>query len=761
MSITLYPGKVVWLGGEILPDDPDQAKKYQAKTGKKLDREALRDQTMAWPILQAHSQAGDQEELHIRFDAISSHDITYVGIIQTAIASGMEKFPLPYVLTNCHNSLCAVGGTINEDDHKFALSAAKKFGGIYVPPNMAVIHSYNRECLSAVGRMVLGSDSHTRYGGLGTLAIGEGGGELAKQLLSQTYDIVRPDVVGVVLRGEVKPWVGPQDVALAIEKAVFDNGFTKNKVMEFIGEGLHKLPVEFRNGVDVMTTETTCLSSIWRTDDKVAEYYRIHGRPEDYRELREGDEVCYDGIVEVDLSSIEPMIALPYHPSNVYTVREVQENPMEILRDAEEKAQVLFEGTGVSVDLTSKVRDGKVYCQQGIIVGCSGGTFDNIMAASQIVQGHSTGDNGFSFSVYPGSQPCFVELVKNGAVTDLMTAGATLKPAFCGPCFGAGDTPANNEFALRHSTRNFPNRDGSKPGEGQNTMVALADARTIAATAIHGGVLTRADQVEWEPKQVAYHFDQTIYDNKVIHRWGKEDLSEDLVYGPNIKPWPDLAAMTQDMAFILASHIDDPVTTTDELIPSGETSSYRSNPHRLAEFTLSRKDPGYVGRSKEVQKLEFAREAGKGQAPFAWMDQALREAGFTPDWQAMGIGSAIYANKPGDGSAREQAASSQRVIGGWANFAKNYATKRYRSNLINWGILPFLVEDAEDFPLHGLVYIPGVAKAVQEKAEKIPAYIFAEDQPMKTVDLQLGRLTDKERAILLEGCLINYNKNRR
>jgi len=760
-GVRLHEGKVLWLNGRIVGADEDQAGAYLAATGKAWDEAALRDATIAWPILSAHHQGeAADDQLRLKFDSITSHDITYVGIIQTARASGMTRFPIPYVLTNCHNSLCAVGGTINEDDHKFGLSAVKKYGGIYVPPNLAVIHSYNRERMAGCGRMILGSDSHTRYGALGTIAIGEGGGELAKQLLEQTYDIRRPEVVGIVLSGEPRHYVGPQDVALAIIKAVYDSGFTKNRIMEFIGDGVAHLPMEFRNGIDVMTTETTCLSSIWRTDDQTAAYLEAHGRSEDYRELREGEAVLYDGIVEVDLNEVEPMIALPYHPSNVYAIREVQADPHGILSEAQERAQKLFENTAVKVDLLSKIRNGRVWTDQGVIVGCSGGTFDNIVAAAQIVKGHSTGENGYNFSVYAGSQPAFIELAKNGAVSTLMESGAIIKPAFCGPCFGAGDTPGNNELSIRHATRNFPNRDGSKPGEGQISMVALMDARSIAATAINGGALTSASQIDWTPETVEYRYDETVYRNKVVDCRGAANPEETLILGPNIKDWPEMPELSEAMFFEIASHIDDPVTTTDELIPSGETSSYRSNPLRLAEFTLSRKDPDYVATSKRIHAMEKAREAG--EAPqYDWVKRAIGELGFTVDFAASGIGSAVYANKPGDGSAREQAASCQRVIGGWANFAKEYATKRYRSNLLNWGIVPFVVGDGSALEKGAVVFVPKLRSAIASRQAELEGFVLREGRPSERITLTLGELTDTEREILSVGSLINYNRKNR
>lgn len=727
------------------------------------DLKEARKGTIAYGILNSHNHSGELENLQLKFDSITSHDITYVGIIQTARASGMEKFPLPYVLTNCHNSLCAVGGTINEDDHKFALSAAKKYGGIYVPPNLAVIHSYNREMMTKCGNMILGSDSHTRYGALGTIAVGEGGGELAKQLLEQTYDIKYPDVVAIYLKGELNPGVGPQDVALNIIKAVFDNGFVKNKLMEFIGDGVEHLSVETRNGIDVMTTETTCWSSIWETDDKVKEYYQIHGRPDDYKLLQPGEIALYDGLVEVDLSKIKPSIALPFHPSNVFTIEEVKKNPKEIFAKIEEDSKKLFESNDVTVDLMSKIIDGEIHVDQGLIVGCSGGTFDNIVAAADIIKDKSTSNDIYSLSVYAGSQPTYLELVKNGVAADLMAAGAVMKPAFCGPCFGAGDTPANNELSIRHATRNFPNRDGSKPNEGQISMVALMDAKSIAATSINGGILTAADELDIEYTSPKYYFDKSIYENRVYDGWGREDLSVELVTGPNIKDWPKMPEITDHIILKVVTHITDPVTTTDELIPSGETSSYRSNPIRLAEFTLSRKDPAYVGNSKKVHEYELSRDKGENpEESFHELKsvyESIRNIEGFKDINPLdiGIGSSIYANKPGDGSAREQAASCQRVLGAWANIAKEYATKRYRSNLLNWGILPFLIEDENLLAKDDFVFVPNIKEAILNKNNQIKAYVLG-DEP-KEIVLALGDLTDIEREILISGSLINYNKS--
>lgn len=762
--IKIMDNQVLVLNGrEIYDQDENYAEVVKHKLGKGFDLEEARKGTIAHGIIEAHNHSENFKNLKIKFDSITSHDITYVGIIQTARASGMERFPLPYVLTNCHNSLCAVGGTINEDDHKFALSAARKFGGIYVPPNLAVIHSYNREMMTKGGNMILGSDSHTRYGALGTLAVGEGGGELAKQLLGQTYDLEAPDVIAIYLKGNPNPGVGPQDVALSIIKAVYSSGFVKNKVMEFIGEGIESLPIEYRNGIDVMTTETTCWSSIWETDDKVKEYYEIHGRVEDYKCLQPKDVAIYDGLVEVDLSKVKPSIALPFHPSNVFTIEDVKKNAKEIFAMIEEDSKKIFESNDVKIDMMSKIVNGNIHVDQGIIVGCSGGTFDNIVAAGDIMRGKSTGNGKFSMSVYAGSQPTYMEIVRNGTVEDLMAAGAIMKPAFCGPCFGAGDTPANNEFSIRHATRNFPNRDGSKPTEEQISMIALMDSRSIAATAINGGILTAADEldVEYTPKQ--YHFEKSIYEKKVYNGWGKEDLSVELVSGPNIKEWPKTPEITENILLKIVTHITDSVTTTDELIPSGETSSYRSNPLRLAEFTLSRKDPKYVENSKAVHKYELARDNGKNPEESFEELKSIYESirkieGFNDiDPLDIGIGSVIYANKPGDGSAREQAASSQRVLGAWANIAKEYATKRYRSNLLNWGIIPFLIEDETLVKKDDFVFVPNVRESILSKNDDIKAFVLGDT--IKEIKLSVGQLTDDERKILTSGSLINFNKS--
>ena len=725
-----------------------------------VSQEEARKGTIAYGILKAHNTVPDMANLRLKFDSMTSHDITYVGIIQTARASGMDKFPLPYVMTNCHNTLCAVGGTINEDDHQFALSAAHKYGGIYVPPSMAVIHSYNREMMSGCGRMILGSDSHTRYGALGTMAVGEGGGELAKQLVGRTYDMAYPGVVAVYLTGKPNPGVGPQDVALALVGATYANGYVKNKVMEFVGPGVAGLSADFRNGIDVMTTETTCWSSIWQTDEVTREYFDIHGRPEAYKPLAPADVAYYDGCIELDLSTVECMIALPMHPSYAYPIRELKANAKEILHEIETRANQQLNGK-VKMDLVSKVAaDGSIRVDQGVVAGCSGGTFENVCSVAQILKGKNCGDGVFRISVYPDSMPTYLELVKNGAVADIVSAGGIFRECFCGPCFGAGDTPANGEFSIRHTTRNFPNREGSKPGEGQISAVALMDARSIAATAANGGVLTAASEILDEPLPTpAYHFDQEIYRKRVYNGWGKAEPDYALKFGPNIKDWPEQPALSEDLLLKISSYITDPVTTTDELIPSGETSSYRSNPLRLAEFTLSRKDPAYVGRAKAVKALDDARKAGSLPAEVQAVYDALAAAGVTADGKAANIGSAIFANKPGDGSAREQAASCQRVLGGAANFACEYATKRYRSNCINWGMLPFLVENPEVLQLDGYVFVPGVRKALLEAADTMTGYAVSPDGTVTPLTLRLGALTDDERQILADGCLINYYKN--
>ena len=764
--ITLSKGGAYLIGGtEVVETGAGSEELLKNKLGDKyLTKEDAAKNTMAYGILNEHNTSGNMDKLQIKFDKLTSHDITFVGIIQTARASGLEKFPIPYVLTNCHNSLCAVGGTINEDDHMFGLTCAKKYGGIYVPPHQAVIHQFAREMLAGGGKMILGSDSHTRYGALGTMAMGEGGPELVKQLLSQTYDINMPEVIGIYMTGEPAKGVGPQDVALAIIGEVFDKGYVKNKVMEFVGPGVSNLSADFRIGVDVMTTETTCLSSIWRTDEKIKEFYDIHGRVDEYKELNPGEVTYYDGIVYVDLSKIKPMIAMPFHPSNTYTIEELNANLEDILHDVEKKALVSLDGQ-VDYKLTNKIRDGKLYVDQGIIAGCAGGGFENICAAADILKGHSIGADEFTLSVYPASMPVYMELIKNGCAADIMAAGGVMKTAFCGPCFGAGDTPANNAFSIRHSTRNFPNREGSKLQNGQISSVALMDARSIAATAANKGYLTAATDVDVEFKGRKYHFDKSIYENRVFDSHGIADPDTEIQFGPNIKDWPEMVALTDNLLLKVVSEIHDPVTTTDELIPSGETSSYRSNPLGLAEFALSRKDPEYVGKAKEVQKAEKAREAGQNPV------DALPEVGgvfealksnlpqYKIDNDTVGIGSTIFAVKPGDGSAREQAASCQKVLGGWANIACEYATKRYRSNLINWGMLPFIYESEElPFKNGDYIFVPEIVEAVKNKATDVQAYVVDDDKNVKPFTLKLGETTDDERDIILKGCLINYNR---
>ena len=752
--------------GAYLVDGTTLVKESEAEalkqlTGEVVSKEEASKNTIAYGILRDHNTSGNMEKLQIKFDKLTSHDITFVGIIQTARASGIEKFPVPYVLTNCHNSLCAVGGTINEDDHMFGLTAAKKYGGVYVPPHQAVIHQFAREMLAGGGKMILGSDSHTRYGALGTMAMGEGGPELVKQLLNRTYDINMPGVIGIYLKGKPVKGVGPQDVALAIIGAVFEKGYVNNKVMEFVGPGVSNLSADFRIGVDVMTTETTCLSSIWRTDDKIKEFYEIHGRSEDFKELNPGKVAYYDGIVEVDLDKIKPMIAMPFHPSNTYTIEEVNANLDDILADVEKRALVSLDGA-VDYSLRDKVHDGKLYVDQGIIAGCAGGGYENICAAANILKGASIGSDEFTLSVYPASTPIYMELVKNGAVADLMQTGAIVKTAFCGPCFGAGDTPANNAFSIRHTTRNFPNREGSKLQNGQISSVALMDARSIAATAANKGFLTPATAMDVEYKGQKYHFDQNIYANRVFDSHGVADPDTKIKFGPNIKDWPAMSALPENLVLKVVSEIHDPVTTTDELIPSGETSSYRSNPLGLAEFALSRKDPAYVGLAKEVQKAQKAIEAGEDAAD-AFPEvkdilETVKESYADVTQDNLGIGSTIFAVKPGDGSAREQAASCQKVLGGWANIANEYATKRYRSNLINWGMLPFTIDKGElPFKNKDYIFVPDVRKAVEDKLTKIPAYVVNEG--MKEITLTLGELTDDEREIILKGCLINYYRD--
>ncbi len=749
----LYEKGVYLVDGQKITEDP----------GQDISREEAARNTIAYGILEAHNTSDSMERLQIRFDKLTSHDITFVGIIQTARASGLEKFPVPYVLTNCHNSLCAVGGTINEDDHMFGLTCAKRYGGVYVPPHQAVIHQYAREMLAVSGGMILGSDSHTRYGALGAMAMGEGGPELVKQLLEQTYDIPMPEVVGVYLKGEPIPGVGPQDVALAIIGEVFDSGYVKNKVMEFVGPGVSNLSADFRIGVDVMTTETTCLSSIWRTDEKIREFYEIHGRSGEYRELSPGPVAYYDGMIEIDLSEIRPMIAMPFHPSNTYTIEEVNANLKDVLADVEKRAQVSLDGQ-VEFSLQDKVVGGRLYVEQGIIAGCAGGGYENICDAADILRGASIGADKFTLSVYPASTPIYTELARNGVLADLMRTGAVVKTAFCGPCFGAGDTPSNNGLSIRHSTRNFPNREGSKIQNGQISSVALMDARSIAATAANKGFLTPATEYTGTYSRPKYFFDKTIYENRVFDSKGQADPSTEIQFGPNIKDWPSMAALPQHLILKVVSEIHDPVTTTDELIPSGETSSYRSNPLGLAEFTLSRKDPAYVGRAKEVQKAEDAiRQGGEPTEALPELKAVLEviQKDYpqikAADSENLGVGSTIFAEKPGDGSAREQAASCQKVLGGWANIAREYATKRYRSNLINWGMLPLLIGEGElPFANGDYLFLPNVRRAVAENADSIQVFCVGEGLTPFTV--ALGDLTDDEREIILQGCLINYNR---
>ena len=760
--VTLANGGA-WLinGAGLILDGAEAPAAVKAALGHCVDKEEAKKQTIAYGILENHNTSGSMEKLKIKFDKLTSHDITFVGIIQTARASGLTKFPIPYVLTNCHNSLCAVGGTINEDDHLFGLTCAKKYGGVYVPPHQAVIHQFAREMLAGGGRMILGSDSHTRYGALGTMAMGEGGPELVKQLLNQTYDINMPDVVGVYLTGKPEKGVGPQDVALAIIGAVFANGYVKNKVMEFVGPGVANLSADFRIGIDVMTTETTCLSSIWQTDDEIRDFYEIHGRTEDYKELKPGEAAYYDGLITVDLSKVKPMIAMPFHPSNTYTIEELNANLTDILADVEKKALVSLDNA-VEYSLKDKVRGGRFYVDQGIIAGCAGGGFENICAAADILRGSNIGNDAFTLSVYPASMPVYMELVKNGCAAALMETGAVMKTAFCGPCFGAGDTPANNAFSIRHSTRNFPNREGSKLQNGQIASVALMDARSIAATAANQGLLTPATDFDGPIGKYKYHFDAKIYRNRVFDSRGEADPSVDIHFGPNIKDWPRMCALPDNLVLQVVSEIHDPVPTTDELIPSGETSSYRSNPLGLAEFTLSRKDPAYVGLAKEIQKAQKALE--EGEDPLAAKKELVpvMEQIWAQFPQAkegsLGFGSTIFAVKPGDGSAREQAASCQKVLGGWANIANEYATKRYRSNLINWGMLPFVIEKGElPFQNHDYLFFPNIRRAVEEKAEKITGYQVSA-AGLKPFTVTLGELTDEERSIILKGCLINYNR---
>lgn len=761
--VKLYNGGAYLINGNTLIEEND-IKKLETFTGKDINKEEAGKGSIAYNILKAHNTSGNMDKLRLKFDAMASHDITFVGIIQTAKASGMEKFPLPYVLTNCHNSLCAVGGTINEDDHMFGLSAAKKYGGIYVPPHIAVIHQYMREAFAGCGKMILGSDSHTRYGALGTMAIGEGGGELVKQLLEDTYDINRPQVIAVYLTGAPNKGVGPQDIALAIIGAVFKNGYVKNKIMEFVGPGIASMTTDYRNGVDVMTTETTCLSSVWETDEDTKKYLTVHGRASEYKQLKPADITYYDGVVYIDLSTIKPMIALPFHPSNVYEIDTLNENLEDLLHEVELEAIKIGKEAGKGLKLVDKITDGKLYVSQGIIAGCAGGTYSNVMEAAHILKGHSTGFDEFNLNVYPSSQPVFIETTKNGAVADLMESGAVVKTAFCGPCFGAGDTPANNGLSIRHTTRNFPNREGSKPGSGQMSAVALMDARSVAATARNKGILTPATEFADDYTVPEYRYDDTIYKNRVYNGFGNANKDSELIYGPNIKDWPQMTALTDNILLKVCSKILDEVTTTDELIPSGETSSYRSNPLGLAEFTLSRRDPEYVGRSKQVDIIEKARRNGedilKDNAELTYVFDKIRTIdGFSNivanDTE---IGSMIYAKKPGDGSAREQAASCQRVIGGLANIAKEYATKRYRSNVINWGMLPFLLDDKPDFEVGDYIFVPNIKSHLRGDMSKISAYIIGEN--IKEISLSIAEMTDAEKSIVEAGSLINYNKSK-
>lgn len=754
--IKLYEKGAYLLNGIEIIDETD-FEKVAGKIGDP-DKEEAKKGTIAYGILEAHNKSDDLEDLRIKFDALTSHDITFVGIIQTARASGLDKFPVPYVLTNCHNSLAAVGGTINEDDHIFGLTAAKKYGGIYVPPHMAVIHQYMREEMAGCGKMILGSDSHTRYGALGTMAIGEGGGELVKQILGDTYDIKYPEVVGIYLDNKPRPGVGPQDIALAIIGKVFKNGYVKNKVMEFVGPGVSNLKTDYRNGIDVMTTETTCLTSIWRTDEDTKEFLRVHKREEDYKELNPENLAYYDGMVYVDLSEIKPMIALPFHPSNTYTIDELNENLEDILRTVEEEAKRITNNPNIDYELLSKIKNNKLHVEQAIIAGCAGGTYSNIMAAADILKGSSTGSGEFSLSVYPSSQPIFMELIKNGAMNEIMASGAAVKTAFCGPCFGAGDTPANNALSIRHTTRNFPNREGSKPIQGQMSGVALMDARSIAATARNKGILTSAEEFARDYEVPEYHYDDSAYRSKVYKGFKNEDKDEELILGPNIKDWPEMSELTDNILLKVCSKIMDPVTTTDELIPSGETSSYRSNPLGLAEFTLSRRDPEYVGRSKEVRELELARKdkSLEVEGELAKVFEKISNKFADVKAEETEIGSMIYAIKPGDGSAREQAASCQRVLGGLANICEEYATKRYRSNVINWGMIPFQMKESPDFEVGDYIFVPNIREAIDGDLNDIKAYVVGDE--LKEISLYISPLTDLEREIIKEGCLINFKR---
>ena len=765
--IEMHEQGIYLVNGDTVVKESEAARVEQL-CGKPANLDEARKGTIAYSILAAHNSSGLMDALKIRFDAMASHDITYVGIVQTARASGMTEFPLPYALTCCHNSLCAVGGTINDDDHLFGLSAAKKYGGIYVPPHMAVIHQFMREKFAGCGKMILGSDSHTRYGALGTMAIGEGGGELVKQLLRDTYDIAYPKVVAVHLTGKPAPWVGPQDVALAIIAAVFKCGYVKNAVMEFVGEGVASMDAEYRMGIDVMTTETTCLSSIWVTDDSVRDYLALHGRANDYKPLAPAQVAYYDGCVEVDLSAIKPMIALPFHPSNAYTIDELYDNLTDILRETEKTAAQIADGRASFTLLDKVTPDGRLQSQQGIIAGCAGGMYSNIVEASHALRGKSTGDDEFYLCVYPSSQPVFIDLDRKGVLADLMDAGAIIKAAFCGPCFGAGDTPANNALSIRHCTRNFPNREGSKPGNGQLAAVALMDSRSIAASAANGGRITSAAELDCWGDVPEYSYDDRCYQARLYQGFGKADADRDLRFGPNIKDWPEQEPLADNILLAIASKIEDEVTTTDELIPSGETSSYRSNPLGLAEFTLSRRDPDYVKRAKGIQNYEKARTSGDVQALENLSGVLEAAKGIQGceglEWTDVEIGSALYANKPGDGSAREQAASCQRVLGGLANITQEYATKRYRSNCINWGMLPFHLKGAPDvFEVGDFVFVPNVRKVLEGSMQSIDAYVISADaktQP-RQIELFIQPLTDVEKDILKAGCLINYNRNRK
>ncbi len=762
--VKLYDGGIYLINGkEIVPEN--KTDKVQVLAGREANKENARKGTIAYSIMEAHNTSGDMKNLKIKFDAMASHDITFVGIIQTAKASGMERFPIPYVLTNCHNSLCAVGGTINDDDHMFGLSAAKKYGGIYVPPHIAVIHQYLREMHAGCGKMILGSDSHTRYGALGTMAIGEGGGELVKQLLCDTYDVKYPGVVAIYLAGKPAPYVGPQDIALAIIEAVFKKGYVKNKVMEFVGPGVASMSTDYRNGVDVMTTETTCLSSVWRTDEDTKAFLSLHGRGEDYRALDPAEIAYYDGCVYVDLSTVKPMIALPFHPSNAYEIDELNANLGDILREVEKEAEHVGNGRA-TYTLTDKIKDGRLHVQQGVIAGCAGGNYTNVVEAANALRGKNCGNGEFSLAVYPSSQPVLIDLARKGVVAGLMQAGAIIRTAFCGPCFGAGDTPCNNGLSIRHTTRNFPNREGSKPGNGQMSAVALMDARSIAATAANGGVLTSAEAFDCWGEVPEYTFDDTVYHNRVYYGFGKGEKTSELVYGPNIKDWPGMSPLTDNILLKVCSKIMDPVTTTDELIPSGEASSYRSNPLGLAEFTLSRRDPEYVGRSKEVDRIEKER-VGTGKV----LEAEPELAGVYDVIHALPgqekikaeeteVGSMIYAVKPGDGSAREQAASCQRVIGGLANITKEYATKRYRSNVMNWGMIPFQMKEEPDFEVGDYIFVPGIRSALDGDMQDIKAYVVKEGKA-EEISLYVADMTLEEREIVKAGCLINYNRNRR